>query len=640
MNDTLPPSAPSETEHSEVLAELERLQQRKTGWRSTLWVLIGSLALFLALGATAWDWKTTLWILPVLVFHEAGHWVAMRFFRYRNLRVFFIPLFGAAVSGQNWNVPGWKKALVSLAGPLPGIALGTVIGIAALVWQKPWMVSAALMLILLNGFNLLPVMPLDGGHVLQDILFCRKRWLDAAFRVLAVVGMLLLGFFGGAPLLKYLGIAMLFSLPLAFKLGRVTESLQGRLLPTASPDQITIPTAAAQEIIGELKATLASKSMPRPKTLAELTITVFERLNARPPGVVGTLALLFLHGGAFLLALVVGIALIIGQQGGLGFLSAAARQPQFSLDPNRIQSWPLNAEEVHTGKRTFVITTVDSAEAAAAAFNSLTNKVQTPASLLQMGNTLVAALPAGDDASREKWFEALFAYSTNTFVAVSNHPVYFSLTCLGPDAQVVTNVYREANAYLALRELLPPWSPQLRSASASEYQEARRNWSRIEEELQNAWQSAAAVRYRRDIVKANQRGATSEAERLSTELAKLQTERQKEILSQLGSPSSGIASDVLRLHESYLSATNAEQRMAVVRQAAPILGGLEIQSDENPDRLGLSSGILSQHGPLLEFRLWAFHDLTAGFPAMIDWLSELGFREFKYEIGGTWELAF
>ena len=32
-----------------------------------------------------------------LLFHEAGHWVTMRIFKYRNLQMFFIPMFGAAV---------------------------------------------------------------------------------------------------------------------------------------------------------------------------------------------------------------------------------------------------------------------------------------------------------------------------------------------------------------------------------------------------------------------------------------------------------------------------------------------------------------------------------------------------------------
>ena len=35
----------------------------------------------------------------------------MRLFRYSNVKMFFIPLLGAAVSGRHYNVPGWKKVV-------------------------------------------------------------------------------------------------------------------------------------------------------------------------------------------------------------------------------------------------------------------------------------------------------------------------------------------------------------------------------------------------------------------------------------------------------------------------------------------------------------------------------------------------
>ena len=39
----------------------------------------------------------------------------MRAFKYRNVQMFFIPFFGAAVTGRNFSVAGYKKAIVSLA---------------------------------------------------------------------------------------------------------------------------------------------------------------------------------------------------------------------------------------------------------------------------------------------------------------------------------------------------------------------------------------------------------------------------------------------------------------------------------------------------------------------------------------------
>src|SRR4051794_9139015 len=184
------------SQYPEVLAELERLQTAKPGWGNAIVILLISVGLFVAAGAAWRNWEFTLLLIPILLFHEAGHWVAMKIFGYRNLRMFFIPLFGAAVTGKHWNVPGWKKALVSLAGPVPGIVLGAVLGIAGLVTQHPALTKAALFLLLINGFNLLPVLPLDGGHVLHATLFCRNRYLDIAFRLMAIVGLLLLSIAG------------------------------------------------------------------------------------------------------------------------------------------------------------------------------------------------------------------------------------------------------------------------------------------------------------------------------------------------------------------------------------------------------------------------------------------------------------
>ena len=91
-------------------------------------LLLVSLGLFILAGKRQWPLDYLLILLPVLFIHEFGHYLAMKIFNYRNLRMFFIPFLGAAVSGQHFNVPGWKKTIVSLMGPVPGIILGVIIG--------------------------------------------------------------------------------------------------------------------------------------------------------------------------------------------------------------------------------------------------------------------------------------------------------------------------------------------------------------------------------------------------------------------------------------------------------------------------------------------------------------------------------
>ena len=236
-------------EYPEAMAELTRLQEEKPKWTSGIWVLVVSAVAFLFAGSAQWNWKTTLWLIPILLFHEFGHWITMRLFRYRNLRMFFIPFFGAAVTGQNWNVPGWKKALVSLAGPLPGIAVGITLGMVGVIGEFAWLKQAAFMLILINGFNLLPVLPLDGGHFLHSTLFCRNRWLDIAFRAAAVAALISLSlYFGLGKLFLYIGILLGIGLPVAFQLGKITDRLRREPFPPPTPGEDPDPSGHRPDI--------------------------------------------------------------------------------------------------------------------------------------------------------------------------------------------------------------------------------------------------------------------------------------------------------------------------------------------------------------------------------------------------------
>jgi hypothetical protein len=65
-------------------------------------------------------------ITAIVGFHEMGHFIAMKAFRYKDLGIFFIPLLGAYVSGSKREVSQKESAIILLAGPLPGIVLGAV----------------------------------------------------------------------------------------------------------------------------------------------------------------------------------------------------------------------------------------------------------------------------------------------------------------------------------------------------------------------------------------------------------------------------------------------------------------------------------------------------------------------------------
>ena len=68
-------------------------------------VLILTLAASLALWGNLFDWGFAAILVGVLLIHEAGHAIAMRAFGYREISMFFIPFFGAAVTGTEKEMP-------------------------------------------------------------------------------------------------------------------------------------------------------------------------------------------------------------------------------------------------------------------------------------------------------------------------------------------------------------------------------------------------------------------------------------------------------------------------------------------------------------------------------------------------------
>jgi len=297
--------------HPEIMAALERVQSRQRDWLSGATVLGISIVFFVGLGAAQWEWTFVGLLIPVLLFHESGHLIAMRAFKYRNLKMFFIPLVGAAVTGRNYNVAGWKKAVVSLAGPVPGIFLGCALGATAMaIGEQELLMQAAILMIVLNAFNLLPFLPLDGGWVLHAVLFSRHPLLDVLFRFVAAITLIGAGLLGMWMFLL-LGIFMLVSMRMSYQIVKIAADLRESDLLALSPDGLTIPVQTADTIIDRL--TLAFPQAVPHNLRAQQTLQVFEAINAHPPGVLATLALLGVYGASFIAAIIFLLVLMLIQ---------------------------------------------------------------------------------------------------------------------------------------------------------------------------------------------------------------------------------------------------------------------------------------------------------------------------------------
>jgi Zn-dependent protease len=293
-----------------VLDEMAALRSGRAGWGANLLVLAVSLLLVLGAEATRHSWRQALALgVAVLLFHEAGHSVAMLVFGYRNARLFFVPFFGASVSGRGYDVAGWKQALVSLAGPVPGIAAGILLGLFGLAAGERRLIDAAELLLLLNGFNLLPLLPFDGGWVMHSILFSRRPLSDVAFRVLAAAGLTGLALAAQSVVLGLLTFALLVRVPLAYRLARLTAELQARGLSAGSTDGRSVPTDTALSVIHALGRSFPERATAR--AMAANALQVLATLTARPPGPLASLSLLGLYALAAA-ATLVGFAVLRG----------------------------------------------------------------------------------------------------------------------------------------------------------------------------------------------------------------------------------------------------------------------------------------------------------------------------------------
>ncbi len=141
------------------------------------------------------DLKSILLLVVVIIIHESGHYIAMKMYGYSNVKMLFIPLLGAFVSGQPAHIHPVKKMVVLMAGPLPGILIGMICGMI-FSWNQEYIYyQLALMFIFLNVFNLLPVSPLDGGQMLETLFFRSNKVVQTIFIVFSslAIGLLAWG---------------------------------------------------------------------------------------------------------------------------------------------------------------------------------------------------------------------------------------------------------------------------------------------------------------------------------------------------------------------------------------------------------------------------------------------------------------
>ena len=130
-----------------------------------------SASMLVSIGAYAliWGWKFAVGFVLLLLVHEMGHVIQLRREGVEASAPLFIPFLGAVVGAKSLGDDAAAEARVGLAGPVLG-SLGALacVGIWQATGEEFWQ-ALAFVGFFLNLFNLLPVLPLDGGRAMAAL---------------------------------------------------------------------------------------------------------------------------------------------------------------------------------------------------------------------------------------------------------------------------------------------------------------------------------------------------------------------------------------------------------------------------------------------------------------------------------------
>ena len=143
-----------------VLLLLPKLKVLSTS--ATMLVSVSAYALI-------WGWTFAVGFVLLLFVHEMGHVVQLRREGIKATAPLFIPFMGAFVGMKQMPQNAAAEARVGLAGPILG-SLAALVPFA--IWKatgNTFWEALAFTGFFLNLFNLLPVLPLDGGRAMAAL---------------------------------------------------------------------------------------------------------------------------------------------------------------------------------------------------------------------------------------------------------------------------------------------------------------------------------------------------------------------------------------------------------------------------------------------------------------------------------------
>jgi Zn-dependent protease len=156
----------------------------------------GSMIVSVGAYALLGGWWFGVGLVGLIFVHEMGHVIALRRQGVPASAPLFIPFMGAVIGMRQLPANAWREAQVALAGPLLGSVGAAVVWAIGADIHSRFLVALAFIGFFINLFNLIPVVPLDGGRAVAA--------LHPAIWLLGLCGLVAVEILAPSPILPFI----------------------------------------------------------------------------------------------------------------------------------------------------------------------------------------------------------------------------------------------------------------------------------------------------------------------------------------------------------------------------------------------------------------------------------------------------
>jgi hypothetical protein len=244
-----------------------------------------------------------------VLFRDLGRWVGARVLGYPDAELLLFPFFRKALPAEGDRTEQWRRGVVILLGPLPGLVIAFALAVAVTFAEAPGLRHAVFVVTVVNAAMLAPLSTFDGGRILDLVVFSRSRWLELVFSLLTVAALALAAWQWSSIVYGILALFGLVASRTRFRVTGAVAAVRARF-PSLPVKPVKVPDAAGSALFhaadalvtGATRAMMHKGDVRAAPVYAGLMQQIHDGAVQKPPSAVSSFLLLLAYVGGVGLA--------------------------------------------------------------------------------------------------------------------------------------------------------------------------------------------------------------------------------------------------------------------------------------------------------------------------------------------------